>query len=59
MDRCILSSICWTVILFVILAAIKYFMGVNGWLMETLNWVIPSAVGYFLGYRQGQRDENW
>ena len=58
MGEQILTTLGWTVILFVILAALKYFTGVDGWLMETLNWVIPSAVGYFLGYGQARRDEN-
>ncbi len=58
MGKQILTTLGWTVILFVILAALKYFKGVDGWLMETLNWVIPSAVGYFLGYGQARSDEN-
>ena len=58
MGKQILTTLGWTVILFVILAALKYFTGVDGWLMETLNWVIPSAVGYFFGYWQARRDEN-
>ena len=58
MGKQILTTLRWTVILFVLLAALKYFTGVDGWLMETLDWVIPSAVGYFLGYGQARRDEN-
>ena len=58
MGKCILNTIVWTVILFVLLAALKYFTGVEDWLMKTLEWVIPSAVGYFLGYWQAQRDDN-
>ena len=58
MGRQIVTTIGWATILFVLLAVIKYFTGVDGWLMETLNWVIPSAVGYFLGYGQARKDEN-
>lgn len=58
MGKQILRTLEWTVIVFVLLAGVKYFTGVDGWLMETLNWVIPSAVGYFLGYGQARRDEN-
>lgn len=58
MGKQILATLVWTIISFVLLAAIKYFIGVDGWLMETLNWVVPSAVGYFLGYGQARREEN-
>lgn len=58
MGEQISTTLVWAVILFVLLAALKYFTGVDGWLMETLNWVIPSAVGYFLGYGQARRDQN-
>ncbi len=58
MGKCILNTIGWTVILFVLLAALKYFTGVEDWLMKTLEWVIPSAVGFFFGYWEAQRDEN-
>ena len=58
MGKQILTTLGWTVIVFVLLAGGEYFTGVDGWLMETLNWVIPSAVGYFLGYGQARRDEN-
>ena len=58
MGKAILNTIGFTVIVFVPLAAIKYFTGVEDWLMKTLEWVIPSASGYFLGYWQAQRDEN-
>lgn len=58
MGKQILTTLGWTVIFFVLLPGMKYSTGVDGWLMETLNWVIPSAVGYFLGYGQARRDEN-
>lgn len=58
MGKQILTTLGWTVIFFVLLAGMKYSTGVDGWLMETLNWIIPSAVGYFLGYGQARRDEN-
>ena len=58
MGKQIVSTLVWTVILFILLGALKYFTGVDGWLEETLNWVIPSAVGYFLGYGQARGDEN-
>ena len=53
----IVNTIGWTVILFVLLATYRYFTGVDNWLEETLNWVIPSTVGYFLGYGQANKDE--
>lgn len=58
MGKQILTSLGWTAILFVLMALIKYFTGVDNWLVDTLDWVIPSGVGYFLGYGQGRRDEN-
>lgn len=58
MGEQILTTLGWTVILFILLGALKYFTGVDCWLVETLNLVIPSAVGYFLGYGQARRDEN-
>ena len=57
--RQIVNTIGWTVILFVLLAVGKYLAGIDCWLEETLNWVIPAAVGYFLGYGQAHKDENW
>ena len=57
MDKQTLTTLSWATILFILLAAVKYFEGVDDWLMETLNWVIPSAVGYFLGYGQARRNE--
>ena len=57
MDKQTLTTLSWATILFILLAAVKYFEGVDDWLMETLNWVIPSAVGYFLGYGQARRDK--
>ena len=47
----------WTVIVFAILASYRYYIGVDNWVEETLNWVIPAAVGYFLGYGQAQKDQ--
>ncbi len=57
MGKQILATIVWAVITFIILAAVKYFTKVDSWLMNTLNWVVPSAVGYFLGYGQARIDE--
>ena len=50
----IVNTIGWTVIVFAILASYRYYIGVDNWVEETLNWVIPAAVGYFLGYGQAQ-----
>ena len=58
MGKCILYTVVFTVTLFVIFAAQRYFTGDEDWLIETLEWVIPSAVGYFLGYWQAHRDKN-
>ncbi len=51
----IVNTIGWTVIVFAILASYRYYIGVDNWVEETLNWVIPAAVGYFLGYGQAQK----
>lgn len=53
----IVNTIGWTVIVFAILASYRYYIGVDNWVEETLNWVIPAAVGYFLGYGQAQKDQ--
>ena len=58
MGKCILNTIGFAVIMFVLFAASKYFTGVEDWLMETIDLVIPVATAYFLGYRDAQRDEN-
>ena len=39
------------------LASYRYYIGVDNWVEETLNWVIPAAVGYFLGYGQAQKGQ--
>ena len=41
----IVNTIGWTVIVFAILASYRYYIGVDNWVEETLNWVIPAAVG--------------
>lgn len=53
----IVNTIGWTVIVFALLASYRYYIGVDNWVEETLNWVIPAAVGYFLGYEQAQKDQ--
>ena len=60
MTKQVVKTIVWTVIVFLILAAYKGIVaGSDNWLEETLYWVIPSAIGYFFGYGQAHRDENW
>ena len=54
----IVNTIGWTVIVFAILASYRYYIGVDNWVEETLNWVIPAAVGYFLGYGQAQKTKD-
>ena len=55
-SKAILITIIYTVILFVIIGLINYFTGVEDWLIKTLDWVILSAFGYFLGYLQAQNE---
>ena len=58
MRKAILTTICWAAIFFVILALANYLKGAEDWLIETLAWVIPGFVGYFIGYLQGHIDKN-
>ena len=58
MGKQIVNTIGWTVILFVLLAAVNYFFYADCWLARTLGFVLPASVGYFFGYRQAQKDEN-
>ena len=58
MSKQILKTLELAVIVFVILAAWNYFTRVDSWLVETLNWVIPLAVGYSFGYVDVRRAEN-
>lgn len=57
MGKQILATLGCAVSVFVLMAAWLYFTGVDGWLTETLNWVFPSAVGYFFGYRHARIDQ--
>ncbi|MBO5180250.1 MAG: hypothetical protein J6B87_07905 [Clostridia bacterium] len=56
MKRQIVNSLLWTVVFFVVLAAIKYFTGTEDWLMQTILWTVLSGMGYFFGYGQARRD---
>lgn len=58
MGRQILTTLMWTAILFVLCAVFSYFTKGGEWLAKTLEWVIPSAVGFFLGYGQAKRNKN-
>ena len=58
MGKQILTTLGWTVILFIVHGAVTYFTNVDGWFVATLNWVIPSAVGFFMGYGQARSDKN-
>lgn len=50
MGKAFINTLVWAAIVFVLMALINYFMGIESWFMNTLNWVFPSALGYFLGY---------
>lgn len=56
MGKQILTTLVWTIIFFVLVATLNYLTGVNDWLMEALDGVIPAATGYFLGYDQARRN---
>ena len=57
MGKQILTTIVWTVTLFVLIATFNSFRGVDDVLMKTLDWFFPAAIGFFLGY-QVARDKN-
>lgn len=57
MKRQISNTLGWTFILFILMAAIKYFQGGEDWLVQTIMWVVPSGMGYFLGYGRSMKDE--
>lgn len=50
MGKAFITTLVWAAIVFVLMALINYFIGTESWVMNTWNWVFPSAVGYFLGY---------
>lgn len=56
MGKRILATVAVHIIMFVLLALLYSLMGKDEWFMKTVMWIIPSAVGYFLGYGQAQRD---
>ena len=58
MGKQILTTLWWTIVSFILIAAFKYFTCVDGWLIETLNLVSPLTIGYFLGYNQARSDDN-
>lgn len=58
MGKRIFNTLGWTIVLFVICSLFNYFKGVESWLMDTLNWVIPAGVGFFFGYREAEKDNN-
>ncbi len=58
MSKRILSTICWTVILFLFLAVTRFCVDSENWLKETIDWVIPAAIGYFIGYGHGHRQKD-
>ena len=52
----IVNTILQTGTLFILMCAIEYFSGVEDWLMQTLLWVVPSGMGFFIGYERGHKD---
>lgn len=58
MGKQILTTLVWTITFFVILATLSYLIGVNDWLMETLDETITVAIGFFLGYGQARRNKD-
>lgn len=56
MGKQILITLAIVVALFLVLAFPRYLSGSDNWLVDTLNWVIPVGLGYFLGYGQGRKN---
>lgn len=51
MGKQIITTLLYAVIVFVGVCVLKYSEGVEYWLMESLDWVVPLAIGYFSGYQ--------
>ena len=56
MSKQIVKTILWAFFLFLLLGLIKYFLGIENWMGETFDWVMPSVIGYFFGYWQSRID---
>ena len=54
--KALIITILYAVISFIILAMINHSEGVVDYVEQTLNWVVPSTIGYFFGHLQGQTD---
>ena len=56
MGRPIFSTLVFVIVLFVLQALVNYFTGVQNWFTDTVRIVIVTGMGYYFGYRQGQRN---
>lgn len=57
MKKRILTTVLWATIFFVVFVALKYFFTGGDWLKESLDFVIPSTFGFFIGYGYGQDED--
>lgn len=58
MGKQILATLVWTIKFFIIGATLRYLIGVNDWLMETLDDTIIVAIVFFFGYDQARRNKD-
>ena len=56
MGKAFMRTILYAVVSFIIIAIIKHSAEVEDYVEQTLNWVVPLAMGYFFGHLQGQTD---
>ena len=58
MKKRILSTLGWTVIIFVTVALCHYVDKNPNWLVDACVWTIPYVFGYFFGYGSAQKDRS-
>ena len=58
MGKQILTTLVWSIMLVLIVASLWSLIGVNDWLMETLDETITVAIGFFFGYGQARRNKD-
>ena len=56
MRKWILSSLIWSIGLFVFMALVRIILKDEDWLIKTIEWTIPSSLGFFFGYMNAIKD---
>ena len=58
MGKCISATIVWLLGSLLVFGTLNFIIGTEDWIMTTIEWAILSALGFFFGYKQRQKDED-